>query len=181
MTTQSPIESTIVSENPSTVTEMRKCAREKCPNTFIERGTGFYAKKYCSRNCHEACRPGRTASQVRRTKRYRETHPEWTKDMVHKPAAIHRTEFRRSGMTVVEFEARIQEQDNRCPIGNHLFGTGRGYGYDNPARDHCHETGKNRAILCQRHNLALGAFRDSPADLRAAAQYVEEWRRVHAE
>lgn len=39
--------------------------------------------------------------------------------------------------------------------------------------DHCHQTGKVRALLCDRHNRALGYFDDSPELLRAAAEYLE--------
>lgn len=41
--------------------------------------------------------------------------------------------------------------------------------------DHCHETGRIRAGLCHRCNLALGWFQHDPARLRAAAEYIESW------
>ena len=43
--------------------------------------------------------------------------------------------------------------------------------------DHCHVSGKVRAILCFPCNWALGHFRDSPELMRAAADYIER----HAE
>lgn len=40
--------------------------------------------------------------------------------------------------------------------------------------DHCHATGKIRALLCSRCNAALGSMRDNPDLLRAAADYLEK-------
>ena len=39
--------------------------------------------------------------------------------------------------------------------------------------DHNHKTGQIRGLLCNRCNVALGQFRDDPALLRCAANYLE--------
>jgi len=44
-------------------------------------------------------------------------------------------------------------------------------------RDHDHKTGEMRGRLCFRCNAALGLLRDDPALLRAAAVYLESYRR----
>lgn len=39
--------------------------------------------------------------------------------------------------------------------------------------DHCHKTGKPRALLCHNCNRGLGLFQENPQTLRAAAEYLE--------
>lgn len=43
--------------------------------------------------------------------------------------------------------------------------------------DHCHSSGKVRALLCSKCNTGLGLFRDSPELLNAAVEYLKEHRR----
>lgn len=40
--------------------------------------------------------------------------------------------------------------------------------------DHCHVTGKVRGITCRKCNMGLGTFRDDPAIMRRAAEYIEK-------
>lgn len=40
------------------------------------------------------------------------------------------------------------------------------------AIDHCHKTGKIRGLLCNRCNMALGAFQDNPLLLEKAIYYL---------
>jgi hypothetical protein len=79
------------------------------------------------------------------------------------------------GITEAEFEAQITAQNNLCPIGNHPFGE-RGKKNDSPCQDHDHETGKNRAILCRKHNVGIGYFGDSMEELEAAIQYLRQYK-----
>jgi hypothetical protein len=58
-------------------------------------------------------------------------------------------------------------QDDRCAI----------CGDPSPEHlDHDHDTGSVRALLYQRCNFGLGQFKDDPAVLRAAAEYVDRHR-----
>lgn len=41
--------------------------------------------------------------------------------------------------------------------------------------DHCHKTGKARALLCHNCNRGLGLLQDDPWILRRAADYVERY------
>ena len=76
------------------------------------------------------------------------------------------------GITVEEYNQRLKDQDGKCAI----------CGSDNPGRkdakyfaiDHDHETGKVRDLLCSHCNIGLGAFKDNPVRLEAAAKYLRE-------
>lgn len=72
----------------------------------------------------------------------------------------------RYGFQPGEYERRLAEQGNCCAICRESA-TERAMHVD-----HCHETGRVRAILCHLCNVGLGSFRDDPALLRAAADYL---------
>jgi DNA repair exonuclease SbcCD ATPase subunit len=78
----------------------------------------------------------------------------------------------RYGLTPEDFESRWLAQGGRCPVcgvelaRDHKLGNGH-------AVDHCHTTGKVRGVICRRCNIGLGYFNDTPAFLRAAADYLE--------
>lgn len=64
----------------------------------------------------------------------------------------------------------LKEQDYRCAICGSDEPGGR---HNTFPVDHCHTTGTVRGLLCDACNLGLGKFRDDPALLRAAADYLD--------
>jgi hypothetical protein len=74
---------------------------------------------------------------------------------------------RRYGITADEADAMLADQGGLCAICQEA-----------PADhvDHDHDTGAVRALLCFNCNGGLGQFRDDPAVLRAAADYIEHHR-----
>jgi hypothetical protein len=74
---------------------------------------------------------------------------------------------RRYGISAIEADLMLESQEGLCAICRAA-----------PAVhvDHDHATGKVRALLCFNCNGGLGQFKDDPAVLRAAAEYV----RFHA-
>lgn len=85
--------------------------------------------------------------------------------------------LKRYGVTLDWFESKLAEQNGRCIVCGAMPDPG---GVKAAARlhvDHDHETGAVRDLLCNRCNQGLGYFRDDPALLRAAADYIERHRR----
>lgn len=85
--------------------------------------------------------------------------------------------LRKYGLTMEEWQAMVNRQDNRCmicgdpPDPNGVRASSRLH------VDHDHVTDRNRDLLCTRCNRGVGYFRDDPALLRAAAEYIERHRR----
>jgi len=71
------------------------------------------------------------------------------------------------GLDIERFEAMVVAQDGRCAICRQPPGS-KGLHVD-----HHHVTGMVRGLLCGPCNMGLGQFRDDPALLRAAADYLD--------
>lgn len=104
----------------------------------------------------------RTCRNEYRRAHYRKNH-EANKRQVRVEA------WKRQGIDLTwdEYETLLDQQDGRCAICNQPP--------DKQALhvDHCHTTGKIRALLCRTCNVALGAAQDSPELLRSMADYLE--------
>ena len=82
------------------------------------------------------------------------------------------------GVTPDQHAAMMEAQGNRCIIcGN----PPKPDGVRAASRlhiDHDHVTGKIRDLICNHCNRGVGALRDDPALMRAAAEYIERHRAV---
>lgn len=108
---------------------------------------------------------------------YREYERAWAKANPERVRAkTRRMDLKKSyGMTVSTFNAMLMAQGGACAICRTTEPGGMG----NFHVDHCHATGKNRALLCARCNVALGMAGDDPDRLRAMADYLERFRIAH--
>ena len=141
----------------------------------------------CSRSCRDKlphsrelarqydARPGRRArsNELRRAKFRTEGYP---KQPNRSPKYSRKQTLTKAGWTIEEYEQRAAELDNKCflcgasPDPNGIKAASRLHA------DHDHVTKLRRDLLCGRCNVGVGMFRDDPALLRKAAEYIERHR-----
>ena len=79
-----------------------------------------------------------------------------------------RVKYYRSKYGLTLEQARVMQQAD-CDICGQHAGVGKG----GMAIDHDHETGEIRGTLCINCNQGIGKFKDNPALLRIATEYLE--------
>lgn len=135
----------------------------------------------CSRTCYRATPRAREAQKrldARPDRRARKNEVrrlggKWSKKTT---AAARRSNLRVRGWTVEAYEAKLAEQDGKCRL---CGAEPRPDGVKAASKlhaDHDHVTKLPRDLLCGRCNVGVGMFRDDPALLRAAAEYIERHR-----
>lgn len=72
---------------------------------------------------------------------------------------------RKYGLSLIEVQTMIVAQSGRCAICAEVAALNV---------DHCHVTGRVRALLCAQCNTALGLAHESPERPRALAVYLEK-------
>lgn len=91
---------------------------------------------------------------------------EWQQANPHK-----RKEHRilKYGLTLDQFNQMLEAQGMKCAICGYSDMSNKN---NFPLVDHCHSTGKVRGLLCMNCNQALGKFKDSLDNLKAAIAYL---------
>lgn len=84
-------------------------------------------------------------------------------------------DLRKYGLSLAEYNDLLEKQGGRCAICRRPESGGRGI-VRKLAVDHCHRTGRTRALLCHRCNGALGMVGDDVDVLEAMIAYLEEHR-----
>lgn len=98
-------------------------------------------------------------------------------DVEKRRAENFRQNIRKYGLTVPQYEAKLAAQNGVCMICGK---PPRENGKRAAARlhiDHDHVTGAIRDLLCLSCNRGAGYFKDDPALMRAAAEYIERHRK----
>lgn len=80
-------------------------------------------------------------------------------------------------MTRMEYEALYKKQGGVCAICHNPETRKKVFvpGFELSV-DHNHKTGKNRGLLCQCCNTAIGLLKDDSALIQSALNYVETWQ-----
>lgn len=149
---------------------------KRCPRCEkdLPLDTGFHwaSKRALRRDCW--CVQCRQEARRATVRKYRKT---WRQANREKCAERYRSQKlrREFGITVADYEALYREQGGVCAICDAVP-----HGRRMPV-DHDHETKLPRGLLCDCCNRMLGHAGDDADLLRHGADYLEAWRRRHAE
>lgn len=116
--------------------------------------------------CHKAYREERRAEACGRCGRKRDEGDRTSTSYCY-DCYRNRWVFRKYGLTGEQYDQMLADQGQRCALC-HDENNGRTWHVD-----HCHASNRVRGLLCDLCNRGLGHFRDDPAVLRRAAEYLE--------
>lgn len=155
------------------------CGEEKPLSDFAKIKGGLHGRRNWCRPCAaEHLRQWREKNRDRvqaYTQEYnkrperREKHRERSRARYHANKDRARNDYlvREFGISLTEYNDLLVAQNGSCAICKKSCKSGRKL-----AVDHCHMTGKVRALLCMNCNRAIGWMDDDPDRLMAAAAYV---------
>lgn len=127
-------------------------------------------------------REERLAKHRERHKRWRDANPEKVRAYVRADRLKNMDRIRRQGrdralqvkyeLTLPEYETMLAAQNHRCAICDTDKAVVRRSHYSWRV-DHCHDTGKVRALLCHNCNIALGLLKENVQTLEAMIKYLK--------
>lgn len=145
-----------------------------CPRCGVGRPLADFYKDATRTDGHQrVCKECSGAQQ----RNWRKANPEKAKELDKierrdrvKRAVVGRRAnlMRKYGLTEADYNAMLEQQGGVCAICHRPNFNGKPLFVD-----HCHATGKVRALLCHQCNAGGGLFSECPDRLRAAARYFE--------
>lgn len=134
------------------------CLQEGC-GKWIKLNSATH--KFC-----DECRSKRKKGQARTASRnWNKMNKEQRKEFDRK------RQLAKYGLTQEDYDRMLEEQGFACAICGVMVATVLDV-------DHCHQTGVNRGLLCQKCNKAIGLMNDDIYVLHAAIKYLERSKDV---
>ncbi len=135
-----------------------RCKKVKPLSEFYKGKGRFGRDPYCKLcKVQVGCAYAKTSAGIKRAKK-----------------ANKKRNLKKYSLTPESYWLMLKSQNGVCAICKKEEATVNHNGVRNPLGvDHCHVTGKVRGLLCSKCNPGVGIFLDSPALLRAAADYLE--------
>lgn len=92
-----------------------------------------------------------------------------------------RLQLAKYGLTVEDYDRMLAEQSGRCALCGKPPNPNGVRAASKLHADHCHNSGRSRALLCLNCNHGLGCFDDDPDLLERAAAYIRHHQKeAHA-
>jgi len=135
-----------------------------------------------AKNNRERINKRKKEDRLKNPNKYRAWEAGKYKKAFEKHGDAHRVKqiLRKYKITVDNYFMMIEQQDNKCAICRKEETKMSTRSLSGPkisplGVDHCHKTGKVRALLCRKCNLGLGAFDDDIERMEVAIKYL----RIH--
>lgn len=144
------------------------CGVQRTPeNTWLRDGGRLQA--YCKR-CHKA------KMDLNRMLAKAQGRDWYTKNKGRNKASSMKSLYKRKyGVTQDQVNEAIRAAGHKCEICGSDIRFGQ-KGRRKAVVDHCHKSGKFRAVICMSCNSAIGLLDDQPETARNAALYLERHR-----
>lgn len=143
-----------------------KCLEIKSKSDFFARNK---AKNYISPYCKKCF--------MEINNKYKKANPEKIKQIKKRESSKNKEGYRNRnlmltyGITLSDYNNMLIKQNNECAICRTTKGTRKNGRLD---VDHCHKTGKVRALLCGHCNVLLSRAKDNIEILKKAIEYLKE-------
>lgn len=143
-----------------------KCGAEKDETEFSK---DKYQKDGLRTRCRSCMSEVWKAGYAANPEYYKQRSKDWVRDNPEKSKRIrkHSDLMTLYKLPLVDYERMLEEQGGKCAVCAVEMTT--------PYVDHCHSTGKVRALLCPGCNTGLGGFKDSPILLLKAIEYIKKF------
>jgi hypothetical protein len=154
---------------PTSKTEIRSCV--VCGSSFQPMQKTGPGRTWCSEACKHVM-----GGNPERLKKILSGAPEDAEKILAARRWRQQNGLMKSfGLSLAQYEAMHEAQNGCCAICKQPE-RAKSNGDGQPRRlavDHCHATGRIRALLCSPCNTALGQFRDDPSILQTAIEYLK--------